>query len=326
MEPFIAPLEPRRLFTADLTATTDVAAGTYLPGESVPVAVHVKNAGTALPIASSHRVVLSRNHQYGDTDDILVSSFTTPGLAANEVVNHAFNATLPQNIPAGSYYVIVKLDANNGVQESNEANVFFTDTPSIIVASNNLPSGPLTGTTGNDVILLSQRSGKLIVTFNGEARSGAVPTSLFIDAAAGNDKVIADATVTMKLAVTGGGGNDTIVGGSGEDELSGANGKDRVFGGAGNDFVIGGAQPDSLWGEAGNDLLLGAGGNDRLTDVVGRDWFIGGNGNDTIIARDTASDTANDPDTVSGNAGFDRAQVDTGAFPDTLASIEEILA
>jgi Ca2+-binding RTX toxin-like protein len=323
MHRFIAALESRTLFTADLVGSLTITPAVHLIGEKAGITATVKNNGTGTIFPSMNTVVLSSDTLYGNKDDIFVNTFAANSLGAGVALSKALTPTLNA---AGNYFVIIKVDALNSVPESSESNVFVTDAPVISVASNNLPSGPLTGTLGNDVLLLTQRSGKLIVTFNGESRAGDAPASLFIDAAAGNDKVIADATVTVKLAVTGAGGNDTIVGGSGDDELSGANGSDRIFGGSGDDFLIGGAQPDSLWGEAGNDLLLGAGGNDRLIDVVGRDWFIGGNGNDTIIARDTTSDGANDPDTVSGNAGVDRAQVDAGTFPDTLASIEELLA
>ncbi len=327
MRRLMFPLESRTLLTADLTGSLTITPGIYLAGDAVAMTATIKNEGTGTIFPSSHTVVLSRDTLYGNKDDVFVSTFNTNGLSADQVVNRALSKTITSAMPAGNYFAIMKVDTLNSVNESNESNVFRTASAVITIPSNNLPSGPITGTVGNDVILLTQRNGRLIVTFNGETRAGDVPATLFIDGSSGNDKVIADASVTVKLAVTGSGGNDTIVGGSGDDELSGANGSDRVHGGAGQDFLLGGAQNDSLWGETGNDLMIGGGANDRLSDVVGRDWFIGGNGNDTIISRDTTSNSANDPDTVSGNAGSDRAQVDiAGTVPDTLASIEELLA
>jgi Ca2+-binding RTX toxin-like protein len=325
--PHMTPLEPRTLLSVDYTATVTVTPGVYMPGEVVPITVHLKNGGTSSSIfPSTHAVVLSRDGQYGNGDDIPMGNFNTQGLGAGQVINQAVTGAIG-NAPAGNYFVVVKVDTVNTVNESNEANAFFTATPVITIPSNDLPSGPITGTAGNDVILLQQKRGKLVVTVNGVARAGAIPASLFVDAGFGHDKVVADATVTARLAITGNACNDTLVGGNGNDEISGALGYDRVHGGAGNDFLLGGAVNDYLSGEAGNDLLIGGGGNDRLADVVGKDRFIGSLGNDVNVSRDLASDATNDPDTVSGGFGADRAQLDAGGtFPDTHSSIEEMLA
>jgi Ca2+-binding RTX toxin-like protein len=158
---------------------------------------------------------------------------------------------------------------------------------------------------GNDVVLLSP-----------DIRT------TFVDAGAGDDKVVADPALLVPLLITGNACNDTIIGGGANDELSGAAGVDRIWGGAGDDFLIGGASNDQLRGEAGNDLLIGAGGNDFLGDVEGIDHFIGGAGNDKLISRDITSDAANDPDILSGGTGTDSAQFDAGPFADDLVSIE----
>jgi len=158
---------------------------------------------------------------------------------------------------------------------------------------------------GNDVVLLSP-----------DIRT------TFVDAGAGDDKVVADPALLVPLLITGNAGNDTIIGGGANDELSGAAGVDRIWGGAGDDFIIGGASNDQLRGEAGNDLLIGAGGNDFLSDVEGIDHFIGGAGNDKLISRDLTSDVSNDPDILSGGTGTDSAQFDVGPFADDVVSIE----
>ena len=123
----------------------------------------------------------------------------------------------------------------------------------------------------------------------------------FVDAGSGDDFVTALDDVTFRLAVTGAGGNDTIVGGGGDDELSGANGRDRVNGGGGDDYLLGGASADFLVGGAGDDTCSGAGGNDRLFGEAGADYLLGGAGNDSI----TAFFLNDGLDTVSGNAGND---------------------
>lgn len=322
----MTPLESRTLLSADYTATTTVTPGVFLRGEAVPIIVHLKNSGTSGTIfPSNHTVVLSRDKFYGNTDDVTVGTFLTQGLTQGLVVNKGMSVLLNGSMASGSYYVIVKVDTQNSVNESNEANVFVSPAPPILLASNNLPTGSVIGTSGNDIILLEQRHGQLIVTVNGVARAGVAPSSLFIDSGSGNDKIVADGSVTVKLQATGSGGKDTIVGGANNDELSGGTGSDRILGGDGNDFLIGGAQHDYLNGEAGNDRMSGAGGNDRLGDEIGRDYFIGGLGNDVILSRDITNSAAHGPDTISGHAGRDRAQIDIGEFADPYTSIEELI-
>ena len=319
-------LEPRTLFAVDYTATLTVTPGVYLRGEAAPLVVHLRNSGTSGTIfPSNHTVVLSRDKFYGNKDDVAVGTFFTQGLPAGQAVNRAMAAPLGTSMPAGSYYAIVKVDTLNSVGESNEANVFVSAQPSILLASNDLPAGPVTGTAGNDIILLEQKLGRLIVTVNGVARAGAVPASLFIDSRSGNDKIVANSTVTVRLQATGSDGADTLIGGGADDELSGGFGMDRVWGGSGDDFLLGGGHNDYVSGETGNDLMIGGGGNDRLADVIGRDYFIGGLGNDVIISRDTTNTAAHGPDTISGHGGHDRAQIDTGPFADPCTSIEELI-
>ncbi len=90
--------------------------------------------------------------------------------------------------------------------------------------------------------------------------------------------------------MTGGLGNDVLVGGNLSDTLDGGAGDDVLYGGAGDDTLIGGLGNDVLNGEdgnntldggAGNDLLNGGSGNDILTGGLGNDVLSGGAGNDT---------------------------------------------
>jgi Ca2+-binding RTX toxin-like protein len=178
------------------------------------------------------------------------------------------------------------------------------------------------GTIGNDVILITGSGASFAVTVNGVAQTiDATKDELLIDALAGDDQIIADASVTRSLLVTGSGGNDTIAGGSGDDELSGANGKDRILGGDGADFLLGGAFNDYVNGEAGDDLVLGAGGFDKVHGGTGNNWLIGGAGNDVLFSNPGTADT------ISGNTGTDvGVNLDDGndgtAPLDTIAGIE----
>jgi Ca2+-binding RTX toxin-like protein len=331
--PGVLDLESRRLLAADLTCIPNPLPGFYGPGDAVEMSVSVSNSGdVAVPaLVVTVNMYLTLDTVVGNADDVLVgiggnATAIPPG--GTRSVQAPF-VILPTT-PAGDYFVACVLDDPSRVAETNENNnTGITPTAVIRVATEQLTSSTITGTAGNDKITIEGHGVNTTVTVNGVTRyfqDGAF-ADLFIDTGAGNDRVFpTNAGVDIPLRITGGGGNDTLVGGNGDDEVSGANGRDRVFGGAGNDLVIGGANPDTVGGELGNDLILGAGGNDRLSDVIGKDWFIGGNGDDVIISLDLENVGIHDPDTVSGNAGNDRAQLDyLGAIPDLYSSIEQLL-
>ncbi|WP_330202578.1 calcium-binding protein [Cyanobacterium sp. Dongsha4] len=101
--------------------------------------------------------------------------------------------------------------------------------------------------------------------------------------------------------VTGGAGNDTLLG----------NSADNIFiGGAGNDYLDGGSGDDSLDGGADNDTLIGGVGDDVLTGGTGVDSLNGGSGDDSLTAGDTGGST------LDGGSGDDSLVSGTGV--DTL--------
>ncbi len=74
-----------------------------------------------------------------------------------------------------------------------------------------------------------------------------------INGSAGNDEIVANATLGSGIAA--GQGNDTLWGQAGNDTLMGDAGQDVLRGGAGNDILIGGVGNDQLVGGAGADLF-----------------------------------------------------------------------
>ncbi len=83
---------------------------------------------------------------------------------------------------------------------------------------------------------------------------------------AGNDEIEDVFTSTAGRVLTGGPGNDTVLGYGGNDSIDGGDGNDTVDGGVGDDQVRGGAGDDELWGDhykdPGADLLDGGPGTD----------------------------------------------------------------
>jgi Ca2+-binding RTX toxin-like protein len=192
------------------------------------------------------------------------------------------------------------------------------------VGEDNPVVGTVNGTVGNDVLLVTGTGDDVQVVLNGVAQ--ALPASLDelqIDLGSGDDKLVVEATVTVRILATGSGGKDTLQGGGAGDELSGANGKDRVLGGPGDDYLLGGAANDYLNGQGGNDTCSGAGGKDRIYgglasegETAGADSMLGGNGNDYFF-----SEADGLVDSMSGGLGTDIA-AGVEASIDIVASVE----
>jgi VCBS repeat-containing protein len=87
--------------------------------------------------------------------------------------------------------------------------------------------------------------------------------------------------------ISGGKGNDQILGAAfgdilygdeGDDALSGGGRSDDLYGGQGNDKLFGGDGDDYLYGGDGNDALDGGSGSDELSGEAGDDTYLFGSG------------------------------------------------
>ncbi|MBX7106648.1 MAG: hypothetical protein K1X57_21415 [Gemmataceae bacterium] len=142
------------------------------------------------------------------------------------------------------------------------------------------PDLVVSGTDRPDTILVGSTStgSQVSVSINGVSFGLFSLTSagrVFIEAGAGNDRVIAD-TLNRATRISGGAGNDTITGGLLSDLIRGNDGSDRLSGAAGNDIILGGAGDDQIEGGDGRDLLIGGVGADRVRGGAGEDILIGG--------------------------------------------------
>jgi len=95
----------------------------------------------------------------------------------------------------------------------------------------------------------------------------------------GNDKV--SGTKSGAVAISAGGGNDTIITGSSADTIVGGDGNDSISSGSGKDLVKGGAGNDSI--DSGKD-------NDTVYTGSGSDTILAGDGDDRIIIEAIAGD------------------------------------
>jgi Ca2+-binding RTX toxin-like protein len=122
------------------------------------------------------------------------------------------------------------------------------------------------GGSGTDTADYSARTDNLNISLDNKANDGATGE---------HDNVMADVE-----NVTGGSGNDKIVGNPFNNVLKGGGGNDTLYGGAGNDTLDGGSGRDMLFGQDANDTLLAKDGRVDSLD--------GGNGLDTA-QRDNSS-------------------------------------
>lgn len=166
----------------------------------------------------------------------------------------------------------------------------------------------LKGGDGDDTIKISRgENGGLKVDINGEVKNltALQAEKLVIDGGKGNDTIIADKDLFKPLYITGGEGNDKIVGGAGDDVIIDSYGANRLEGGRGSDaliasgldldasspevmnvggrsingsIIIGGPGSDYIEGGKGSDLLVGGDGNDSIYGLSGDDIILGGSG------------------------------------------------
>jgi Ca2+-binding RTX toxin-like protein len=111
---------------------------------------------------------------------------------------------------------------------------------------------------------------------------------------------------TPSLVTIDGKSDDTIFN---IENLTGGSGNDTLIGDINSNILIGGAGNDSLAGDDGNDLLSGDAGNDLLTGGAGNDSLTGGSGIDTFSVE-SGTDTISD----LGVGGADILTVASGAI------------
>lgn len=93
----------------------------------------------------------------------------------------------------------------------------------------------------------------------------------------------------------GGGGGDVISGYFGDDKIYGGRGDDKLLGMVGKDTIYGGKNDDKIRGGFSDDKLFGGDGKDRITGEEGDDIMNGGGGADKFVFAIGSGD-----DTVRG--------------------------
>jgi Ca2+-binding RTX toxin-like protein len=149
--------------------------------------------------------------------------------------------------------------------------------------------------------------------------------SLDVNGESGTDRLIAS-TMNLDVTLTGGNGNDSLLGGAGNDLLNGQKNRDTLLGGPGDDRLFGGSAKDSLDGGFGDDLLNGQKHRDSLAGRQGNDTLNGSDGNDQAIERGNFDITITD-EVLIGNGtdsliSIERARLIGGLGGDVLDASE----
>jgi len=115
---------------------------------------------------------------------------------------------------------------------------------------------------------------------------------------------------------------DVITGGPGNDVILGLNGSDVIDGGPGQDIILGG--PDALpapGGPPNSDVMFGGTGNDvnLWAPGDGSEVFIGGNGLDALIFGATDREEVADPAT---NVRLPRLRIGVPGFPQGIPTAD----
>src|SRR5688500_9440928 len=118
----------------------------------------------------------------------------------------------------------------------------------------------LTGTTDDDSMTVALNGTSIDVAINGESTSFAaadLTRGIRANGLAGDDIIQIDAGLAVPARLTGGGGDDELVGGAGID---------LVNGGKGDDDLDGGGATDRLLGGKGQDVFQSTDAADELAD------------------------------------------------------------
>ncbi|MBI4490136.1 MAG: IPT/TIG domain-containing protein [Deltaproteobacteria bacterium] len=104
------------LIISSLSAPTAAGAGI-----TITVKDRTKNQGTGSAGPSITKFYLSANNSLG-SGDVWLCSRHVPGLGPGAISSSSTSCTIPAGTATGTYYIIAKADADNGLPESNEGN------------------------------------------------------------------------------------------------------------------------------------------------------------------------------------------------------------
>ena len=107
---------------ADLVVSALTVPASVTAGAAVVVTDTTKNQGTGGAGPSTTRFYLSANGSLDSSDTLLSGSRGVAALAVGGSSTGSTSVAIPENVPAGSYFLIAKADADAAVAETSETN------------------------------------------------------------------------------------------------------------------------------------------------------------------------------------------------------------
>jgi hypothetical protein len=264
--------------SSDITAVSIITATTGDVTVNVPGSFEIKVGGAAAILGADTLIADSG----AGTADVLTITNSNLATGTNLIGDNATGITTTDfetvSIDTGSYSTVTaQLAAAINIGTANALT---------LSGSNGLTTTNSTGIITAKTIDASAMTGALVM--------GAVPT-------------------TGVTTITGGSGNDTLVGDA-SSTISGGAGDDGITGGSGNDTLSGGSGNDTFTPNGGTDAMTGGAGNDTFTvagNLSALDTIDGGDGTDTISLTNASLTTLNGlsiSDANTFNAGFDNVE------------------
>jgi subtilisin family serine protease len=168
-EAFAIPNAPSDLVVSSLTSATFAGAG--LP---LSIAVVTTNQGPGNAVASTARFYLSNNALL-DTADAAIGVLAVPALTAGASFSATSSVSIPVNTPPGLYYLFVKSDADDVVNETSDNNntgwrqIFIG--PDLVVTALDVP---VAASSGADIVVSDA------ITNRGGGDAGASTTRYYL--------------------------------------------------------------------------------------------------------------------------------------------------
>lgn len=303
------------IVVVDTTASAFITVGT-VAGNDI---VNAVEAGSTVAVTGT----VGGDAKAGDTVTLTVGNHSYTGTVA---ADGTYSVNIPGAVLAANTNIGVSVtatDVNGNIATATAAHGYAVDTsaPTVTISTDNsvLTAGEMAHLTftlseesNNFTAAAITVSGGTLVNFAGsgisytadfiptpnstEPATVAVASGSFSDAM-GNSSEFASAlsmgvNTVVGETLTGGSGDDTLIGGTGNDILYGDEGKDHLEGGLGNDALYGEEGKDSLKGGLGNDLLYGGEGKDILA------WSLEDIGTPGNPAVDTIADFKHQNDRI----------------------------
>lgn len=267
-----------------------------------------------------------------DTGTTGSDSLTIQGTAGNDTIVQTGSGLTVNGVLVAVSGALESLAVNGG---GGSDGFTVVGTPSVPVQIQGVADMIVYGTAGNDTIAFTQSGGKITARLNGVIVAQFAPTGRLIAYGSdGNDTITAEGC-SIALEAHGGAGNDVITGGSGNDVLLGDDGNDTLTGGAGHDVAVGGTGIDRIVGSAGNDILIAGNVLDAVFADYDRfrdDWLaaVTASGANLAVAQEIAGDVIdetlvdNDTDQLTGSSGADLFIISRGDAITDLGNLKKL--